>query len=257
MAAAPAGERRSEAALEAEEDEEELASSGVAASLLVGWAMVGVYLASSVMQVYEKMLLSSTFFNPSSQFAYLGVLSGSPAAYDLIDWQNIVLFEAVPFLLFFYLAVRMRIGTSGKLWPTVVAAAAVGAALSVLSSLLDAYQANISHLLLSGSFAIPGTFDVSGSAQSGSSIILSILSTPWIVLENGAIFAALALTGLAFGSFAGETPYGIFRSAFDSFMEGRDGGENAIEGDDPEAVGATVSGRRTDSDNQPVRLLSS
>ena len=223
MAAAPVREEPEAADPEAEEEEEELASSGVAASLLVGWAMVCIYLASAVLQVYEREALSSTFLYPdSSQFAFLRELFPSPAASDLIAWQSIVLFQVVPLLLFFHLAVRMRIAMSGKLWPTIVTAGVVGAALSVLSSLLEDYQVNISHLLLTGSFAVPAFAQSGSEIISSPSVIASILWPPWIILENGAIFSALALTGLAFGSFAGETPYGIFRRAFDSFMKGQD-----------------------------------
>ena len=219
MASAPAGEPRGE---------EDSASSGVAASLLVGWAMIGVYLASAVLQVYENEALNSFYFYPSSsQFAFLRSIFPSPAFYDLIAWQNIVLFEAVPFLLFFYLAVRMRVDPLSKIWSTLVAAAVVGVVLSILNSVLVSYQPNISHLLLDGSFSVPNL-----SSPGWSSVILSLLSTPWILLENGAVFAALAITGISFGSFSGETPYWIVRRMLNSFERGPD--EDGAATDDQE-----------------------
>ena len=89
--------------------------------------MVGVYLLSSVLQVYERSLLN-TFFPYSSQFAFLRGLFPSPWSADLVDWQNVVLFEVVPFLLFFYFAVRMSIDPLGRIWPAIVAAGFVGQA---------------------------------------------------------------------------------------------------------------------------------
>jgi hypothetical protein len=192
--------------------------------------MVCVYLASAVLQVYERLALNS-FYPYTSQFAFLRAIFPSPAAYDLIDWQNIVLFQVVPFLLFFYFAVRMRISPLGKIWSIVVAAAVVGAALSILNSVLVFYQPNISHLLLAGSFSVPN------STQGGSPLIVSLLSTPWILLGNGGIFAALALTGISFGSFSGETPYWTVRRLFDSFA-GQSGEEDASVVEDPEAAAA-------------------
>ncbi len=187
--------------------------NGVRAALVVGCMMVAVYLLSSVLQVYENSLLN-TFYPYSSQFAFLRGLFPSPWSTDLIDWQSIVLLQVVPFLLFFYLAVRMSINPLGKIWPAIVAAGFVGAGLSILNSVLVFYHPNISHLLLAGSFSVPN------STQSGSPFVVSLLSTPWILLENGAVFATLALTGISFGNFSGETPYWIARHLFDSFAGG-------------------------------------
>jgi len=188
--------------------DENSSSNGAITPLLVGLIMVCIYLASAVLQVYERSALNS-FYPGSSQFAFLRSLFPSPAASVLIDWQNIFLFEGVPFLLFFYLAVRMRIDPLGRLLPTMIIAAVVGIALSALNSILVFYQPNITHLLLAGSFSVPN------STQGGSSLIVSLSSAPWILLGNGALFAAMALTGISFGSFWGETPYWIARRQLD------------------------------------------
>jgi hypothetical protein len=186
-------------------------SNGVSAALIVGWIMVGIYLLSAALQAYETNLLNFLFLN-TSQFAFLQVLFPSPAAEAVLAWQNIVLFEVVPFLLFFYLAVRMHISPLGRILPTVVAIAVVGACVFVVASLVTAFQPNISHLLLSGSFTLPSSSETLVAALS------SILSPTGLlfVLANGVVFAALGMTGIAFGNFSGETPYWIVKSCLAS-----------------------------------------
>ncbi|MDG6924941.1 MAG: hypothetical protein JRN09_00145 [Nitrososphaerota archaeon] len=170
----------------------------------------------------------NSFYPDTSQFAFLRSIFPSPAASAFIAWQDILLFELVPFVLFFYLAVRMRIDPTGKILPTLIAAAIVGAALSVLNSVLAFYQPNISHFLLAGSFAVPNV------TQGGSPLVVSLFSAPWILLGNGALFAALGLTGISFGSFSGETPYWIVRRLLDSSGRGPDEEEDTE--DSPEGA---------------------
>jgi hypothetical protein len=187
--------------------------NGVRAVVLIGCVMVGVYLLSSALQVYERDLLN-TLFPYSSQFAFLRGLFPSPWSDDLIDWQNIALFEVVPFLLFFYFAVRMRIDPMGRVLPMVIAMVVVGVGLSFFSLVLGAYQDNISSLLLDGSFVMPHMSQTNPLVG-----ILSLISSVWelgYIFESGVLFAALGMTGIAFGSFSGETPYWILKSWFAS-----------------------------------------
>ncbi len=178
-------------------------------AFVVGVILVAVTLLSTVLGVYERSLLN-TFYPYSSSFAFLRSLFPSPWATDLIDWQDIVLLQAVPFLLFFHFAVRERIDPLGRIVPTVAAIVAVGAGLSILNVVLAAYQFNISNLLLNGSLTVPNGFQ----SESLSGLLISLF-TPfplWSLLRNSLLFAALGVTGMAFGSFSGETPYWILRS---------------------------------------------
>ncbi len=187
--------------------------NGVRAVVLIGCVMVGVYLLSSVLQVYERDLLN-TLFPYSSQFAFLRGLFPSPWSDDLVDWQNVALFEVVPFLLFFYFAVRMRIDPMGRVLPMVTAMVVLGIGLSFFNLVLGVYQNNISSLLLNGSFTIPNMSQTNPLAG-----ILSLISSTWelgYIFESGVVFAALGMTGIAFGSFSGETPYWILKSWFAS-----------------------------------------
>ena len=127
--------------------------NGVKAAVAVGGIMVAVYLLSSVLQIYENELLNSVY-RYSDEFAFLRGLSPSPWSMDLIDWQDVVLFQLVPFLLFFYFAVRMRISALGRIIPVVITMMVVGACLLVVRDFLGVYQSNISSLLLSGSFTL-------------------------------------------------------------------------------------------------------
>ena len=195
---------------------------GVRAALIVGCIMVAVYLLSAVLKVYEGALLN-TFYPGTPQFAFLRALFPSPLATDIAAWQNIVLLQVVPFLLFFYFAVRLRVNSLGGLIPTTVALAAVGALLSVFNLVLGAYQNNIAHLLLNGSFNIP---NMTGGESVGG-FLGFLVSTPielWVTFESAVVFAMLGITGIAFGSFAGETPYWILRSWLESSRPFRDEG---------------------------------
>ena len=127
--------------------------NGVKAAFAVGGIMILVYLLSNVLQVYENELLNSVYRYPD-EFAFLRGLFPSPWSTDLIDWQDVVLFQLVPFLLFFYFAVRMRITALGRIIPMVIAMMVVGACLLVVRDFIGVYQSNISSLLLSGSFTL-------------------------------------------------------------------------------------------------------
>ena len=168
--------------------------NGVRAVVLIGCVMVGVYLLSSVLQVYERDLLN-TLFPYSSQFAFLRGLFPSPWSDDLVDWQNVALFEVVPFLLFLLLAVRMRIDLMGRVLPMVTAMVVLGIGLSFFNLVLGVYQNNISSLLLNGSFTIPNMSQTNPLAG-----ILSLISSTWelgYIFESGVVFAALGMTGIA------------------------------------------------------------
>ena len=205
--------------------------NGVKAALAVGGIMVAVYLLSSVLQVYENELLNSVFRYPD-EFAFLRGLFPSPWSTDLIDWQNVVLFQLVPFLLFFYFAVRMRISPLGRIIPMVVAMGVVGGCLLVVQSFIGAYQSNISSLLLNGSFTIRNM-----SPTNPMSSFLSEILTPleiWYIIQRGVLFAALGVTGIAFGSFSGETPYWTLRSWLESGEEEEDSQPEVM--DEPQGV---------------------
>ncbi len=188
--------------------------NGVKVALVVGGIMIGVYFVSTVLQVYENELLST--FGPS-QFAFLRGLFPSPLSQDLIDWQNVVLFQLVPFLLFFYFAVRMRISPLGRIIPMVIALGVVGGCLLVVQNFIAVYQNNISSLLLSGSFTIRNMSQTNPMAA-----FLSEILTPLEVLyiiHQAVLFAAMGVTGIAFGSFSGETPYWTLRNWLESKEE--------------------------------------
>ncbi|MGD0636838.1 MAG: hypothetical protein ABSA72_02190 [Nitrososphaerales archaeon] len=190
--------------------------NGVKAALAVGGIMVAVYLLSSFLQVYENELLNSVYRYPD-EFAFLRGLFQSPWSTDLIDWQDVVLFQLVPFLLFFYFAVRMRISALGRIIPMVIALMVVGACLLVVRDFIGAYQSNISSLLLSGSFTLHNM-----SQSNPLSGFLSSISTPleiWFMIQQGVIFSVLGVTGVAFGSFSGETPYWTLRNWLESGEE--------------------------------------
>ncbi|MDA4114063.1 MAG: hypothetical protein OK474_08460 [Thaumarchaeota archaeon] len=179
---------------------------GARAALLVGCIMVPVYLLATVLEVFGRDFLNS-IYPSTSQFAFLRTIFPSPASTILLAWQDVVLLQVVPFLLFFYFAVRMGKDPLSRILPTLVAIAVVGACLSVLSSLIAAYQPNISSLLLTGSFAVSKGIQI----EPLSSVLVSVLSPVglWVVLGNSAVFAALGITGLAFGNFSGEMSYWI------------------------------------------------
>ena len=190
--------------------------NGVKAALAVGGIMVAVYLLSSVLQIYENELLNTVYRYPD-EFAFLRGLFPSPWSTDLIDWQNVVLFQLVPFLLFFYFAVRMRISPLGRIIPMVIAMGVVGGCLLVVQNFIHVYQSNISSLLLSGSFTISNM-----STTNPMSSFLNEIFTPLeigYIIQQGVLFAALGVTGIAFGSFSGETPFWTLRSWLESEEE--------------------------------------
>jgi len=178
--------------------------------------MVAVNLLSSVLQIYENELLNSVYRYPD-EFAFLRGLFPSPWSTDLIDWQNVVLFQLVPFLLFFYFAVRMRISPLGRIVPMVIAMGVVGGCLLVVQNFIAVYQGNISSLLLNGSFTIRNMFP-----NNSMGAFLNVIFTPveiGYIIQQGVLFAALGMTGIAFGSFSGETPYWTLRSWLESEEE--------------------------------------
>jgi hypothetical protein len=181
---------------------------GARAALLVGCIMVPVYLLASVLEVFGRDFLDS-IYPSTSQFAFLRTIFPSPASTVLLAWQDVVLLQVVPFFLFFYFAVRMGKDPLRRILPTLIAIAAVGACLSVLSSFIIAYQPNISSLLLTRSFAISNGIQI----EPPGSVLVSALSPVglWVILGNSAVFAALGITGLAFGNFSGEMPYWILK----------------------------------------------
>jgi len=190
--------------------------NGVKAALAVGGIMVAVYLLSSFLQVYENELLNSVYRYPD-EFAFLRGLFQSPWSTDLIDWQDVVLFQLVPFLLFFYFAVRMRISPLGRIVPMVIAMGVVGGCLLVVQNFIAVYQGNISSLLLNGSFTIRNMFP-----NNSMGAFLNVIFTPveiGYIIQQGVLFAALGMTGIAFGSFSGETPYWTLRSWLESEEE--------------------------------------
>jgi hypothetical protein len=190
--------------------------NGVKAALAVGGIMVAVYLLSSVLQIYENELLNTVYRYPD-EFAFLRGLFPSPWSTDLIDWQNVVLFQLVPFLLFFYFAVRMRISPLGRIVPMVIAMGVVGGCLLVVQNFIAVYQGNISSLLLNGSFTIRNMFP-----NNSMGAFLNVIFTPveiGYIIQQGVLFAALGMTGIAFGSFSGETPYWTLRSWLESEEE--------------------------------------
>jgi hypothetical protein len=190
--------------------------NGVKVALAVGGIMVAVYLLSSVLQIYENDFLNSVYRYPD-EFAFLRGLFPSPWSTDLIDWQNVVLFQLVPFLLFFYFAVRMRISPLGRIIPMVVAMMVVGGCLLVVQNFIAVYQGNISSLLLNGSFTIRNMFP-----NNPMGAFLNVIFTPveiGYIIQQGVLFAALGVTGIAFGSFSGETPYWTLRSWLESGEE--------------------------------------
>jgi len=190
--------------------------NGVKAAFAVGGIMVAVNLLSSVLQIYENELLNSVYRYPD-EFAFLRGLFPSPWSTDLIDWQNVVLFQLVPFLLFFYFAVRMRISPLGRIVPMVIAMGVVGGCLLVVQNFIAVYQGNISSLLLNGSFTIRNMFP-----NNSMGAFLNVIFTPveiGYIIQQGVLFAALGMTGIAFGSFSGETPYWTLRSWLESEEE--------------------------------------
>jgi len=179
-------------------------------AILVGWMMVAVLLLAAILQVYEESIMNS-FYPATGQFAFLRAIFPSPAYYDLLSWQKIIVLEVVPFMLFFYLAVRMNIDLFKRwsLLPTVLTMAIVGTLLSILESAFSQYQDNLSSLLLTGSWSLP--------RQLGSESLITFLgnfvSPLGILFLFGAAmqFVFLGVAGIAFGGFVGETPVWALR----------------------------------------------
>jgi hypothetical protein len=197
----------------------EEAHDTAAAAILVGWIMVGVLLLSAVLQVYEESLLNTfyPFGGGGGQFAFLRAIFPSPAFYDLLSWQTIVVLEVIPFLLFFYFAARMRVDLLRLSVPAVLTIGVVGVFLSVVQSVISLFQDNLSHLLLTGSWALPSTF----GTESLETLLASFATLDGVISLFGLAlrFVFLGTTGLAFGYFAGETPIQIVRKWLEADSE--------------------------------------
>jgi hypothetical protein len=163
-------------------------SRALVAVLLLGLIMTVVDVLYAPLKAYETALLYRVYLGQyPDQFAFLRIILPSPAFDDLLGWENLVILQILPFLLFFYFAVRMRIGVSARIIPAVVAMVVIGAGLSVLS-----YSLSYPYQIDSSQYLSP----------------IGVLS----LVHQGAEFAALGLTGLAFGSFSGDTPHWILKS---------------------------------------------
>ena len=105
--------------------------------LLVGVVMAAIYLIEAVVEAYERLYLSSVGFN-NGGFPFLDYIFPSPGYAAVVGWQNILLFEALPFVLFVSLAVRRHLDPLSRLIQIGVVTVFVGMAVYCVSLVLSA-----------------------------------------------------------------------------------------------------------------------
>jgi hypothetical protein len=178
--------------------------------LLVGGVMVALYLLVAVISPYESLFLAGSGF-AGGQFAFLKIIFPipSPAYSALAEWQAVLLFEVVPFLLFFDLAVRLHIDPVNRIRSIIVPAVATGFVVSLASFTISNFQYQITSLLQTGH-----VLNETGVQAFSPSVVFTYVLDPSTLLfavAAAVLFTCLALAGLSFGAFAGKTPYWMIR----------------------------------------------
>jgi len=153
------------------------------------------YAVESFLQAYELRYLA---FGASNQLAALRDLFPGPSYVAILPWQSIILEQAVPFLLFFWVARKMRLSPFRSALPMALALLFWGMLLAILQFPFAAYADQV---VLS---------QPSGVSFSMIASELMSLALPGRV-GSATDFLLLGFTAVAFAYFWSDRPLWNFR----------------------------------------------
>jgi hypothetical protein len=177
------------------------ARRAILAISLVGLSVLLVYTFESLLQAYEVLYLP---FGESGPFAALRGIFPGPTYDVILPWQSMVLEQVVPFLLFFWVALRIRLSPFRSTLQIAVLLLLWGAVLALLRFPLLAYAEQVV-------FSRP--LGVSFSYLVGAEL------TPIYVaglISDATIFMMLGFTAIAFAYFWSDHPLWNFRGWLDA-----------------------------------------